>query len=335
MRILLAGAAGFVGAHLATKLLAQGNHVIGVDNLSTGRLSNLSEVLDHPKFDFVQQDAIDFPASFSGSLDWVLHLASPASPPKYLDLPIETMRINGEGTYRLLELARRTKAKFLFASTSEIYGDPLVHPQEEQYWGNVNIVGPRSVYDEGKRYGEAMVHAYNRHFGMSTRVMRIFNTYGPGMDPGDGRVVSNMICQALAGKPLTIYGDGSQTRSFQYVSDLVEGILRLMKVEYHGPVNLGNPDEYTVSQLAQMIKDLTSSKSEIQSLRLPKDDPKQRRPNIDLAKKILGGWHPQVPLREGLLKTISYFKSIYHENEASTFEYPNLAFGLDPIPQTN
>jgi nucleoside-diphosphate-sugar epimerase len=310
MTILLTGAAGFVGAHLATRLLSEGHHVIGVDNLCTGRLSNLSKIKDNSNFEFIQQDALEFPATYQGPLDWILHLASPASPPKYLDLPIETMRINSEGTYRLLELAKLKRAKFLFASTSEIYGDPLVHPQEEQYWGNVNIVGPRAVYDEGKRYGEAMTHAYHRHFGLSTRVMRIFNTYGPGMDPGDGRVVSNLICQAIAGQPLTLYGNGSQTRSFQYVSDLVEGITRLMSVEYHGPVNLGNPDEYTVAQLAHTIKELTNSKSEIRSLPLPQDDPKQRKPNIQLAQKILNGWHPQIPLRQGLLNTIAYFQSV-------------------------
>jgi dTDP-glucose 4,6-dehydratase len=306
---LLAGAAGFVGAHIARRFVTAGHHVIGLDNLSTGRLLNLAGLNDNPCFEFIQQDAIDFPASYTGQLDWILHLASPASPPKYLNLPIETMRVNAEATYRLLELAKRCGSKFLFASTSEIYGDPLTHPQSETYWGNVNIVGPRSVYDEGKRYGEAMTHAYNRYYGVSTRVIRIFNTYGPGMDPGDGRVVSNMICQALVGKDLTIYGDGSQTRSFQYVDDLVEGIARLMNVEYHGPVNLGNPDEYTVSQLALMIRELVGSNSNIISEPLPQDDPKQRCPDISLAKQILNGWHPQVPINEGLKKTIAYFKS--------------------------
>lgn len=315
MRVLLAGAAGFVGSHLAARLLSDGHQVVGLDNLSTGRLTNLAELIKNPDFEFLEQDVINLPAEFAGPIDWIFHLASPASPPKYLALPIETMRINSEGTHRLLELARLKGARFLYASTSEIYGDPLVHPQSEEYWGNVNIVGPRSVYDEGKRFGEAMVHAYRRYHGISTRVIRIFNTYGPSMDPNDGRVVSNFICQALSGLPLTIYGDGSQTRSFQYVDDLVDGIVRLMKVEYHGPVNLGNPDEYTVGSLASIVKDLTASTSEIVSMPLPENDPKQRRPNIDLAKLILDGWTPKIGITEGLQSTIRYFKTVLTERD--------------------
>ncbi len=243
----------------------------------------------------------------AGKLDWVLHFASPASPPKYLATPIETLRINSEGTHNLLKLAHHQGASFFFASTSEIYGDPLVHPQPETYWGHVNSIGPRSVYDEAKRYGEAMVYAYRRSFGLPVRLIRIFNTYGPFMDPDDGRVVSNMICQALKGEPLTIYGDGAQTRSFQFVDDLVEGIVRLMGVDYEEPVNLGNPEEFTVLELARMVIELVGSKSEIVFRPLPADDPKQRKPVIERAANELG-WQPLVPLTHGLPLTIEYFR---------------------------
>jgi nucleoside-diphosphate-sugar epimerase len=306
MRVLLAGAAGFIGSNLTRRLLAEGWEVIGVDNLITGRLSNLDECCSNPKFHFVEADLVH-PLNVAGKLDWVLHLASPASPPKYLDNPLETLRINSEGTYNLLTTAYLKGARFLFASTSEIYGDPLVHPQAEGYWGHVNPIGPRSVYDEAKRFGEAMVFACRRSWGLPVRLIRIFNTYGPFMDPDDGRVVSNMICSALKGAPLTIYGSGQQTRSFQFVDDLVEGIVKLMAVDYQEPVNLGNPEEFSVLELARMVRDLTGTNSEIIFCPLPQDDPKQRRPVIDRAREVLG-WRPKVPLSAGLPRTIEYFR---------------------------
>jgi nucleoside-diphosphate-sugar epimerase len=243
-----------------------------------------------------------------GPLDWVYHMASPASPPKYLDMPVETLRINSCGTYNLLELARKKGAQFLFASTSEIYGDPLIHPQPETYWGNVNSIGPRSVYDEAKRFAEALVMSYNRKHGVPTRLIRIFNTYGARMDPGDGRVVSNLICQTLRGEAITIYGDGLQTRSFQFVDDLIEGIFRLSQVPYFEPVNLGNPDEYTILQLAKLVQEESGLQANLVYEPLPQDDPRQRRPDITRAKSILG-WEPRVDVRTGLRKTIEYFRS--------------------------
>lgn len=306
MRILLTGAAGFIGSHLTDRLLAAGHAVIGVDNTVTGSRENLAHLEDQPDFTYLHHD-VTYPLDLDEPLDWVMHFASPASPPKYLALPVETLRVNAEGSYHLLELARAKGAHFFLASTSEVYGDPLVHPQPESYWGNVNPAGPRSVYDEAKRYAEAMTAAYHRTFGLPIRMIRIFNTYGPRMDAYDGRVVTNFINQALAGRPLTVYGEGSQTRSFQYVDDLVTGIVRLMDVPYHGPVNLGNPEEYTVLQLAQLIREMTSSTSEIVFEPLPQDDPKQRRPDITLAQELLG-WQPGVPVREGLTRTIDYFQ---------------------------
>ncbi|MBF2098741.1 MAG: SDR family oxidoreductase [Gloeomargaritaceae cyanobacterium C42_A2020_066] len=306
MRILLTGAAGFIGSHLTDRLLAAGHAVIGVDNTVTGSRENLAHLEDQPDFTYLHHD-VTYPLDLDEPLDWVLHFASPASPPKYLALPVETLRVNAEGSYHLLELARAKGAQFFLASTSEVYGDPLVHPQPESYWGHVNPAGPRSVYDEAKRYAEAMTAAYYRTFGLPIRMIRIFNTYGPRMDAYDGRVVTNFINQALAGRPLTVYGEGSQTRSFQYVDDLVTGIVRLMDVPYHGPVNLGNPEEYTVLQLAQLIREMTASSSEIVFEPLPQDDPKQRRPDITLAQELLG-WQPGVPVREGLARTIDYFQ---------------------------
>jgi nucleoside-diphosphate-sugar epimerase len=306
MRVLLTGAAGFLGSHLAERLLKEGCEVIGVDNLSTGQRRNLDRLLAHPGFHFLQAD-VTRPLEVEGPLDWVLHFASPASPPRYLKLPIATLLVNAEGTRHLLDLALRKGARFFLASTSEVYGDPLVHPQPETYWGNVNPIGPRSIYDEGKRYAEALTTAYHRAYGVPVRIVRIFNTYGPFMDPEDGRVVSNFIVQALKGKPLTVFGDGSQTRSFCYVDDLIEGIRRLMEVDYPYPVNLGNPEEYRVLELAQLVKELTGSSSPITFLPLPEDDPKQRRPDITLARKLLG-WEPRVRVREGLQRTIAYFK---------------------------
>jgi nucleoside-diphosphate-sugar epimerase len=307
MRAMVVGAAGFVGSHLSERLLNEGWDVVGVDNFSTGRRRNLLYCSRYPRFQFLERDAIE-PFTMEGPLDWIFHMASPASPPKYLELPVETLRINSCGTYNLLELARSKGAQFLFASTSEIYGDPLIHPQPETYWGNVNSIGPRSVYDEAKRFAEAMVMSYHRTYGVSTRLIRIFNTYGARMDPGDGRVVSNLICQTLRGEPITIYGDGLQTRSFQFVDDLVEGIFRLSKVDYHEPVNLGNPDEYTILQLAGLVQEESGIEARLVYEPLPQDDPRQRKPDISRAKALLG-WEPRVDVRTGLRKTIDYFRS--------------------------
>ena len=303
MRILLAGVAGFIGSNLADRLLADGHTVIGVDTFITGRRQNIAHLGGHPRFELLEHDVIE-PLQIPGPLDWVLHFASPASPPKYLAAGIETLRANAEGTHQLLELARRANAAFFLASTSEVYGDPAVHPQPESYWGNVNPIGPRSVYDEGKRYAEAISVAHRGRHGTDVRIIRIFNTYGPRMDPYDGRVVTNFIRQALSGEPLTAYGRGDQTRSFQYVDDLVEGIVRLMGVPYHEPVNLGNPTEYTVLELAELILGLTASRSRVAFEPLPQDDPRQRRPDISLAKQLLD-WEPRVPVREGLGRTIA------------------------------
>jgi dTDP-glucose 4,6-dehydratase len=308
MRVLLTGAAGFLGSHLAERLLKEGCEVIGVDNLSTGQRRNLDRLLAHPGFHFLQAD-VTRPLEVEGPLDWVLHFASPASPPRYQKLPIATLLVNAEGTRHLLDLALRKGARFFLASTSEVYGDPLVHPQPESYWGNVNPIGPRSIYDEGKRYAEPLTTAYHRAYGVPVRIVRIFNSYGPFMDPEDGRVVSNFIVQAQKGEPLTVFGDGSQTRSFCYVDDLIEGIRRLMEVDYPYPVNLGSPEEYRVLELAQLVKELTGSPSPITFLPLPEGDSKQRRPDITLARRLLG-WEPRVPVREGLKRTIAYFREV-------------------------
>lgn len=300
--VLLTGAAGFVGSHLTDRLITDGYRVIGVDNLITGSRRNIEHLNGNPNFVFLEQDASD-PISIDERLDWVMHFASPASPPKYLRWPIETMRVNGFGTYHLLELARLHGAKFFLASTSEVYGDPLEHPQQEGYWGNVNPVGPRSVYDEAKRYAEAMTMSYHRQYALSVRIIRIFNTYGPRMDPRDGRVVTNFIRQALAGEPLTVYGQGLQTRSLQYIDDLIEGICRYMKVENPGPVNLGNPQECTVLEIAKLILKLTGSNSKIAYEPLPENDPMRRRPNVAAAKKLLD-WQPTIDAAKGLTMTI-------------------------------
>jgi dTDP-glucose 4,6-dehydratase len=307
MRIVITGAAGFIGSHLSARLLAEGNEVIGVDNFLTGSRENLTENLRNPRFSFIEQDAT-LPLEVPGSIDWVLHFACPASPPKYLAYPIETMRVSSEGTYNLLELARRKKAQFFLASTSEVYGDPLVHPQTEGYWGHVNPVGERSVYDEGKRYAESMTAAYHRYHKVPIRIIRIFNTYGPKMQPEDGRVVTNFIVRALRGESLVLYGDGSQTRSFQFVDDLIEGIVRLMRTEYFEPVNLGNPDEYTIRAFAQVIRELVPGAGQIVHGPLPSDDPKQRKPDISVAKRLLD-WQPRVPLTQGIQATIDYFRT--------------------------
>ncbi len=306
MRILITGAAGFVGSHLAARLLRDGHRVIGVDNFVTGSRDNLADKIEDPSFEFVEADAIN-PLTVEGELDWVMHFACPASPPKYLARPIETLRVSGEGTYHLLELAERKKAQFFLASTSEVYGDPLVHPQPESYWGHVNPVGERSVYDEGKRYAEAMTAAYHRGRGLPIRIIRIFNTYGPKMAAEDGRVVTNFVVRALKGQSLVLYGEGTQTRSFQYVDDLVEGVVRLMAKPFFHPVNLGNPDEYTIRMFAEVIRELIPTAGPLVFGPLPSDDPKQRKPDIAVAKKLLD-WQPTVPLRAGIRATIDYFR---------------------------
>ncbi len=311
MRILLTGAAGFLGSHLAERLLLEGHQVVGVDDYSSGQKRNLAFLQKFPAFTFVQADASK-PLSLEGSLDWIMHFASPASPPRYLELPLQTMLVNAEGTRHLLDLALAKGAAFFMASTSEIYGDPHVHPQPESYWGNVNTLGPRAIYDEAKRYAESLTLAYHRAKGVPVRLIRIFNTYGPRMDAEDGRVVTNFVNQALRGEALTIFGDGSQTRSFQYVDDLIEGIRRLMDVDFAEPVNLGNPEEYTMLELASLIQELAGVQAPLVYMPLPQDDPKQRKPDISRAQALLG-WSPKVPVREGLKRTIEYFRALQEE----------------------
>lgn len=308
MRIVLTGVAGFIGSHLCDRLLADGHTVIGVDNLLTGSLENIAHLAGHPRFTFLHND-VTKPFSLEGAVDAVLHLASPASPKDYLRYPVETLDVGSAGTRNMLELARRWDARFLLASTSECYGDPLVHPQPETYWGNVNPVGPRSCYDEAKRFAEALTMAYHRVYGLRTNIARIFNTYGPRMRPKDGRIVPAFCCQALKGEPMTVFGDGLQTRSFCYVSDLVDGIYRLMMSDHSDPVNVGNPRELTVMDFALKIKELTRSSSPIVHKPLPVDDPKVRQPNIDKARKLLG-WEPKMPLEDGLRLTIDYFAAL-------------------------
>ncbi len=303
---LVTGAAGFLGSHLTDRLLGEGYLVIGVDNLSTGDSANLAHLANDSRFQFEERDIC---ASFDpGRVDDVFNLASPASPPEYLRLGIETLRVGSLGVENTLQIAAKYGAGFLQASTSECYGDPLEHPQKETYWGNVNPVGPRSVYDESKRFGEAMVMAYHRSRGVNTRMVRIFNTYGPRLHPGDGRVISNFMMQALRGERLTIYGDGSQTRSFCYVDDLIEGIVRLSRSHEHLPVNLGNPEEYTILECANAVLEVTGSKSELTHVELPVDDPTRRRPDITKARALLG-WEPRVGLREGLSRSLDFFRS--------------------------
>jgi dTDP-glucose 4,6-dehydratase len=307
MRALVTGGAGFIGSHLCDALLAEGNSVVAVDNFSTGRPSNIEHLKNDPRFEFVEQDICQ-PFDV-GRVNFVFHFASPASPVDYMKLGIETLMVGSEGTKNALEVAKRYRAGYLVASTSECYGDPLVHPQEESYWGNVNPIGPRSVYDEAKRFTEALTMAYHRYEKVDTRIVRIFNTYGPRLQINDGRVISNFMKQALRGEPLTIYGDGSQTRSFCYVSDEVDGILRLSRSSEHLPTNIGNPTEFTILECAKLVLDVTGSKSEIVREPLPQDDPKQRRPDITKAKMLLG-WEPKIELREGLEKSLEYFKSV-------------------------
>ncbi len=308
MRVLITGAAGFLGSHLCDRFLAEGHSVVGLDNFITGHASNIAHLMGNEQFSFLRHDISTF-TYLDGPLDGVLHFASPASPIDYLELPIQTLKVGSLGTHNALGLAKAKGARFFLASTSEVYGDPLVHPQTEDYWGNVNPVGPRGVYDEAKRFAEAITMAYHTYHGVDTRIIRIFNTYGPRMRPRDGRVVSNLIVQALAGEPLTLYGDGTQTRSFCYVSDEVDGIYRLFMAGDSNPTNIGNPDEYTVRQLAEIIVELTGTSSTIVYEPLPQDDPKQRKPDITRARTMLG-WDPTVPVREGVARTIDYFRSL-------------------------
>ena len=308
MRILVTGAAGFLGSHLCDRLVGLGHQVIGMDNFVTGNAANIAQLEGQPAFQFVRHDVTRF-IEVAGGLDGIMHFASPASPIDYLELPIQTLKVGSLGTHNGLGLAKAKGARFFLASTSEVYGDPLIHPQPESYWGNVNPVGPRGVYDEAKRFAEAMTMAYHRFHHVDTRIVRIFNTYGPRMRPHDGRVVSNFIVQALQHEPITIYGDGSQTRSFCYVDDLIEGIIRLFERGGADPTNIGNPNEFTVRQLAERVIALTGSRSAIVQRPLPTDDPKVRQPDITQARTRLG-WEPRVELDEGLRRTIAYFRAI-------------------------
>ena len=308
MRILVTGAAGFLGSHLCDRLLAEGHEVVGMDNLITGNTRNIAHLAGNPKFRFIHHDVTNY-IFLDGALDAVLHFASPASPIDYLELPIQTMKVGALGTHKALGVAKEKKARFLLASTSEVYGDPLVHPQPETYWGNVNPIGPRGVYDEAKRFAEALTMAYRRTHGVDTRIVRIFNTYGPRMRPNDGRVVPALIGQALANAPMTVFGDGSQTRSFCYVEDLIDGIHRLLLSSEQDPVNIGNPAEMSVLQFAQVIRKLTGTRSEIVFKPLPVDDPRVRQPDIAKARRVLG-WEPRVPLEDGLRRTIDYFREL-------------------------
>ena len=333
MRILITGGAGFLGSHLSDMLLQSGHSVICMDNLLTGRMDNLAHLLGHERFSFIKYDVCDY-LHVEGPLDAVMHCASPASPQDYMEFPIATMKVGAMGTHKVLGLAREKGARFILASTSEVYGDPLVNPQPETYWGNVNPISPRGVYDEAKRFAEAMTMAFHRYHGVDTRIVRIFNTFGPRMRPHDGRVVSNFIVQALQGKPLSVFGDGLQTRSFCYVDDLARGIISLLMLDsdktpeqrtdrkflvsgntgaetasMHEPVNIGNPRELTVMEIAKLVLELTRSSSQITHHPLPADDPKVRRPDISRARALLN-WEPQVPLEDALLRTIDYFKKV-------------------------
>ena len=306
MRVAVTGGAGFLGSNLCRALLDRGDEVVALDNLLTGALENVADLFGRSGFTFVEHDVTNF-VHVAGPLDAVLHFASPASPRDYLEHPIKTLKVGSLGTHKTLGLAKDKGARYLLASTSEVYGDPQVHPQTEDYWGHVNPVGPRGVYDEAKRFAEAMAMAYHRYHGVDVRIVRIFNTFGPGMRPSDGRVVSNFLVQALDGKPLTVYGDGNQTRSFCYVDDEVRGIIALLDSDYVGPVNIGNPNEFTVRDLAGLVLEVTGSPSEIVHEPLPVDDPAVRRPDISLARRVLG-WEPAVELREGLARTAEYFR---------------------------
>ncbi|MDP1858968.1 MAG: SDR family oxidoreductase [Gemmatimonadaceae bacterium] len=308
MRVLITGAAGFLGSHLVDRFLREGHQVVGLDNFLTGRPDNIAHLTGHERFEFVRHNVSTY-TYVAGPLHGVLHFASPASPIDYLEHPIATLKVGALGTHNALGLAKAKGARFFLASTSEVYGDPLVHPQPESYWGNVNPIGPRGVYDEAKRYAEAMTMAYHRAHGVDTRIVRIFNTYGPRMRPYDGRVVSNFIVQALRGEPITMYGDGSQTRSFCFVDDEIEGIYQLFMRGDSNPTNIGNPNEFTVRQLALLVLELTGSKSALTFNPLPEDDPKVRQPDITRARTMLG-WEPKVELHEGVQRTIDYFRGV-------------------------
>src|SRR5579859_1928521 len=305
MRVLVTGGAGFIGSHLCDALLAEGHQVVCVDNLLTGSTRNIAHLKNEPRFEFLEQD-VNLPYD-AGRVDYVFHFASPASPVDYMEHGIATLKVGSLGSFHSLELARKYRARYMVASTSECYGDPLEHPQKETYWGHVNPVGPRSVYDESKRFAEAATMAYHRYHKVDTRILRIFNTYGPRLQLNDGRVISNFMKQALRGDPLTVYGDGSQTRSFCYVSDEVDGIVRLSKSDEHEPVNIGNPVEFTILECAQLVLKVTGSKSPIVNEPLPQDDPKQRRPDISKAQRLLG-WEPKIDLEAGLKLSMDYFK---------------------------
>jgi len=311
-RVLVTGGAGFIGSHLCRRLLDEGCEVIAFDNLLTGRIENVQSILGHPRFSFEHYDVTNF-LYVDGDLDAILHFASPASPADFERLPIQILKVGSLGTHKALGLAKAKNARFLLASTSETYGDPEVNPQPESYWGSVNPVGVRGVYDEAKRFAEAMTMAYHRHHGVDVRIVRIFNTFGPRMQLEDGRAIPNFIRQALAGDDITLYGDGSQTRSFCYVDDLVEGIWRLLCCEYVGPVNIGNPREMTVRAMAEKIIEITGSSSRIVSKELPPDDPKVRRPDITLAQQVLDEWEPRVEIDEGLRRTVAYFREALAE----------------------
>ncbi len=322
-RVLITGAAGFLGSHLSDRFIREGYRVVGMDNLITGDLRNIAHLMKQEEFEFYHHDVSKF-VHVAGPIDEILHFASPASPIDYLKIPIQTLKVGSLGTHNLLGLAREKKARILVASTSEIYGDPLVHPQNESYWGNVNPVGPRGVYDEAKRFQEAITMAYHTYHGLETRIVRIFNTYGPRMRLNDGRALPAFIGQALRGEDITVFGDGSQTRSFCYVDDLVEGIFRLLKSDYAGPVNIGNPVEITIRDFAEEIIGLTGTSQKIVYKHLPADDPKQRKPDISLAKRLLN-WEPKVDRADGLRITYDYFRSLpeeelYKEAHGRTFE---------------
>ncbi len=315
MRVLITGGAGFLGSHLCDALVAEGHAVVCADNLLTGSRDNIAQLAREPRFEFREQDVCR-PFDF-GALDYVFHFASPASPVDYLEHGIETLQVGSVGTMNCLELAKKYRAKFFLASTSECYGDPLEHPQKESYWGHVNPIGPRSVYDEAKRFAEAVTMAYLRYHNVDTHIVRIFNTYGPRLQLNDGRVISNFMKQALEGEDLTVYGDGSQTRSFCYVSDEVAGILALAKSDEREPTNIGNPDEFTILECAQAVLEVTGSRSKIRHEPLPQDDPKQRRPDISKAKRLLG-WEPKIDLRSGLKMSLEYFRGAVQGSAAQT-----------------